>query len=389
MAFVNKPLLTVLLLWFAGLGAAAQFAKFSLVFADLSAFYSTSGAGSLLGFLVSGISLLGIVFGLAAGVIVARYGVRRLLIAGMLLGAVVSVIQATLPALEWMLAVRLIEGASHLVVVVAAPTLISQITKPQFQPLAMSLWSTFFGVAYALTAWFGTPLVAHFGITSLFWVHAVWMLGMAAALWAVLPRDVIPPRTRTEGLLRQHLTIYSDPAKSAPGLAWLCYTLTFVAILTVIPPFIAPESRTLVLGIMPLAGISVSMTLGVLLQRWMSAVNVVVLGFSGAALATVCFAISDGNPVFVVLLFASLGFVQGANFSAIPALNPTAEGRAHAQGAVAQMGNLGNTLGTPVVLVMIGWMGFYGLIVFALLAYGAGIAVHLGLARKRAKITPA
>ncbi|WP_069300727.1 MFS transporter [Neptunicoccus sediminis] len=384
MTGAQKTVMTVILLWFAGLGAAAQFAKFSLIFADLSAHYADSGAGPLLGFLVSGISLLGIVFGLTAGVVVARFGVRRLLIAGMLLGAVASLVQAALPPLGWMLAVRMIEGLSHLVVVVAAPTLISQITLPRFQPLAMSLWSTFFGVAYALTAWLGTPLVAAFGLPSLFYVHALWMFAMAAALWAVLPQDQAGAPVTSLGLLRQHIEIYTDPARAAPGLAWLCYTLTFVAILTVIPPFLPDDSRAAVLGIMPLAGILVSMTLGVILQRWFSPVSVVVLGFACAGLATLGFALSAGAPLFAVLIFAALGFVQGANFSAIPDLNPTAEARAHAQGAVAQMGNLGNTLGTPVVLVMIGLLGFSGLILFALLAYGAGIAVHLGLARKRA-----
>ena len=384
MTQTQKSVLTVFLLWFAGLGAATQFAKFSLIFAELSAHYANSGAGPLLGFLVSGISLLGIVFGLTAGVLVARFGVRRLLIAGMILGAVASLIEGALPPLAVMLGVRLIEGLSHLVVVVAAPTLISQITQPRYQPLAMSLWSTFFGVAYALTAWFGTPLVAAFGLSSLFYVHAVWMFAMAASLWAVLPKDNPAAPVKSLGILRQHFDIYTDPARAAPGLAWLCYTLTFVAILTVIPPFLPDESRAAVLGIMPLAGICVSMTLGVVLQRWIAPVNVVVIGFACAGLATLGFALSAGNPLFAVLVFASLGFVQGANFSAVPALNPTEEARAHAQGAVAQMGNLGNALGTPVVLFKIGLFGFGGLIAFALIAYAAGIAVHLGLAHKRA-----
>ena len=104
-----------------------QFAKMSLIFPQLEVFYGGQGS-AWLGFLVSLISFLGIVLGLVAGLIVARTGFRRVLIASLVAGAVVSVTQAFLPPLSVMLAVRLLEGASHLAIVVAAPTLIAQIT---------------------------------------------------------------------------------------------------------------------------------------------------------------------------------------------------------------------------------------------------------------------
>jgi predicted MFS family arabinose efflux permease len=380
---LRSSLVLVILLWCAGLGAAAQFSKISLVYPELEAFYTNGEASPLFGFVLSIISFLGIVFGLTAGLIVARVGFRKMLIAGLLLGAGIALAEALLPPLPIMIGLRLIEGASHLVITVAAPTLIAQITAARFASVAMSLWSTFFGVAYALTAWFGAPLVAAYGVPVIFYAHAVWMVSIAVLLFVALPKETGQTASKITNLLRQHVSVYTNPATSAPALAWLCYTLTFVSLLTILPPFIAEQHRILTVSLMPLAGIVTSMTIGVFLLSWMSPVKVVVIGFALAAILVVSLAIAPGNPILCVALFATLGLVQGANFASIPALNATATDRAHANGAVAQMGNLGNTFGTPIVLILISVMGFTGIVLFALTAYVLGIVAHLLLARLR------
>jgi len=76
------------------------------------------------------------------------------------------------------------------------------------------------------------------------------------------------------------------------------------------------------------------------------------------------------------ILSGALGIVQGASFAAIPELNPTAEGRAKAAGAVAQLGNLGTTTGTPVLAALLAAAGPGGLAAAAVVLCGIGIAVH-------------
>ena len=78
--------------------------------------------------------------------------------------------------------------------------------------------------------------------------------------------------------------------------------------------------------------------------------------------------------------------MQGASFSAVPELNPSADARAYANGAMAQMGNFGNLSGTPLLLLLLTAMGFNGLILFAITCYGAGIAVHVVMARRRQRL---
>ena len=89
----RTPVLLVLVLWATGLGAAAQFAKVSVPFSAFQAAYPS--AGTELGFLVSLISLLGIFFGLFAGLIVSRGNPYHLLLGAVLLGALMSVLQAS------------------------------------------------------------------------------------------------------------------------------------------------------------------------------------------------------------------------------------------------------------------------------------------------------
>ena len=80
---------------------------------------------------------------------------------------------------------------------------------------------------------------------------------------------------------------------------------------------------------------------------------------------------------------ASMGLIQGASFAAVPQLNKTAGTQAQANGGLAQAGNLGNTLGTPVMAVVIGSVGFVGLPFLAACAFAAGALAHLLLARRR------
>lgn len=376
--------LVVLCLWGAGLGAAAQYGKISVIFDQLALVYPEAGAR--LGLVVSLVGFVGILFGVAAAILVARIRYRRALLWALWAGAFVSLAQGFLPPFGWMLASRVVEGVSHLAIVVAAPTLIVQITRPQDRGLVLTLWGTFFGVAFALLAWVGLPLVAVGGVSALFGVHALYMAAFAVLLACRL--HPLADHSATVDLsaakiLRDHLTIYRSPAISAPAAGWLFYTFCFVSILTLLPPFIAPEQRAFTMAAMPLTSIAVSMTLGVFLLRVLSAVQVIQLGFALSALAMFWLWISPGLPLACLFLAAAMGLIQGASFAAVPQLNTTPETQAQANGAMAQMGNIGNTLGTPLMAFAMVGMGYVGLLVLAGLAFGLGLLIHAVLARAR------
>lgn len=381
----NSPVVLVLVLWVAGLGAAMQFAKISVMFPYIKEQYSS--AGSELGLLVSVIGFLGIALGLFAGLIVARIGFRRFLLSALILGALMSLYQATLPPFTMMLFSRIIEGASHLIIVVAAPTLIAQLSSNHYRGLAMTLWSTFFGVAFALVAWFGNSLVDAFGLESIFIVHAVILLVTAAVLAVLLP----PQRTiednkkslRLIDIAREHVRIYRSPYIAAPAIGWLFYTLTFVAMLTVLPDLVPAEDRSFVAGAMPIASIIASLACGAFLLPRLSAVNTIMLGFALALGVLQLLWLEVDKAWVCIALLGVLGLVQSASFAAIPQLNQNAEAQARANGAIAQMGNLGNTLGTPLLLSLLATFDLKGMIWGATFCYLAAIGAHFLMKQRR------
>jgi DHA1 family inner membrane transport protein len=383
---IHSPVFLVLTLWAAGLGAAAQFAKIVVIFPELQAHYGQTGAAS--GYLVSLISFVGMALGMVAGVIAIQIGLRRLLLIGLALGAGISAWQATLPGFEPLLLSRFIEGLSHLAIVVSAPTLIAQIAPARHQGTALTLWGTFFGVAFAFVALCAPPLIAAFGLGGLAGAHSVYMAGIALVLVGTLPvqdRRNAPAWPSLSDIARRHVTVYASPFIAAPALGWLFYTLTFVSLLAILPPLVEPSQRSMVTASMPLASIFSSITLGSWLLGRISAVTVILLGFvlaTGLALALIAFGVSAW---LAIALFACLGLVQGASFAAVPQLNPGLPERALANGGLAQMGNLGNGIGTPIALAILSLGGDLGLPVFLATSYTAAIATHLYLARLRKK----
>lgn len=380
-----SPWIAILALYAAGLGAAGQFSKMAVILPQLGQAYPQ--AGTALGFMVSLLSLMGVLLGLVAGMLVARAGFRRTLLWALGIGAAISLVQTVLPPLPVMLALRVAEGATHLALVVAAPTLIAQVAPERIRPAALTLWGTFFSVAFAATALIGVPLVQRFGPATLFAAHALWMAAMALLLIRLVPADA--PAERTEppltlpALLRRHAEIYRSPFLAAPAWGWLFYTLTFVALLAVWPPLLPARAATLTATLAPIAAIATSMTLGVALLRYRPAVQVVLLGFALALAIALLLPLAPQGAAPAIALFAALGLVQGASFAAIPQLNDSAESRALANGALAQMGNLGNMLGTPMMLAVLGLGGTTGVTAVVACCYGAALLVHLRLDRAR------
>ncbi len=380
-----RSLLTILALWCAGLGAAAQFGKISVAYQALGAAYP-AGAGVWIGLMVSIVGMVGLVLGTTAGLVVARVGARRAILVALVLGAMVSLVESVLPPYPLMMLARVLEGASHLAIVVVGPTAIAAAAPPHRQGVALTLWSSFFGLTYAVLAWVGPGILESSGIAGLFRLHALWLLACAAALWPLMPGDVKPALvTGQGGILAQHWQIYASPFIAAPATGFVCYTVTYVAVLTLLPAALGRWGHFAGVA-MPLVSIGVSLTLGVWLLGRVAAVRLVEAGFAVASVAALGIWVCWGQDVVIgaaLLLAASLGIVQGASFSSIPQLNPRPQDRARAAGAIAQLGNLGTTTGTPLLAFLMQKAGVSGLALFLIGFSLLGLGIHLIQGRRR------
>jgi DHA1 family inner membrane transport protein len=348
----------VALIFLLGLFAAAQFGKVSLTLPALMARYGL--AETQAGWLVSLVGAVGLVFGAVAGTLVARFGTRTALMWAIVLGGGASVAQATLPPFAGMAALRVLEGVSHLAIVVAAPPIMAAMATPRDRPVVMSIWAMFFGLSFAVSAVIIPVILDAGGLPLVFGLHGagLWLVGLALVLR--LGRDDAAPVTLAPW--RLHMETYSRLHTCAPALGFLCYTVCFLALLTFLP---AALNRPDLAVTLPLVSLAATLSAGYLARRFAPdrvALAGFLLSLAGAG------AILVGLPLAAEATFFMLGSVPGACFAAIPYFNATPADRARATGALAQMGNLGTVSGTPVFALLVASDGvrglMHGLIVF-------------------------
>ncbi|MBF9060884.1 MFS transporter [Rhodobacterales bacterium HKCCSP123] len=338
-ASVTTPWALVAALYATGLVAAGQFAKVSLTLGALAAEYP----GAPVAFAVSGVAVMGILFGVYAGGITASIGPRRAILMALALSALAGAGQALLPAFPLLMALRVLEGAGHLVLVVAIPTLMAALSAPKDRALVMGLWATFFGVGFALAA-----LLVGEGAAPVYGIHAGLAALMAVVLWRMLPRGVAAAR-RPLPRLADHLTLYRTPRLFAPAMGHGTYAFLFLALVTYLPT--ALEAPWLA-AVLPLAGIAGSLATGPL-ARIVAPAHLVSGGFLAmAAVFAAALALPPlAAPLSVLGLLVS-GIVAGSGFAAVPWLNEADADRAFANGALAQLGNIGTFSGTPVLAAL-------------------------------------
>ncbi len=191
------------------------------------------------------------------------------------------------------------------------------------------------------------------------------------------------PKFPAGWLWHEHVAAYRSPAIAAPAFGWLLYTLTYVSILTVLPDWLDEANRGWAIAAMPIAGLVSALLTGLFVLRHVSAVHTVILGFALSALVAAALPLVEARAMLGVVLFAGLGLVQAASFAAVPELLDRAEDQARANGAMAQMGNLGNSIGTPLLLLAMLTFGLWGFVLFAVLSYAIGIALHVWCAQRR------
>ena len=379
----------VFLLWVCGVLAGMQFAKVSVAFQALQTLYNVTP--TQIGLVLSTVGLVGLVLGVTMGLCAPTVGYRRLLLAGLGLGAVVSALQAMLPPFPLLLASRMLEGASHLAVVVAAPTLIAASCAPAHRSIVMGLWSTFVGVAFAITAAVGGPIMARVGVEGLLLAHAVGMALLAVAAWLALRHDrAIAPPGPLPGLrqlLYQHAEVYRVFDTALPGLCFLCYTATAVALLTYIPPWAGPDQSWLAV-VLPLMVIAGNFSAGWLVQHWFAPLLLARLAFGAVGISAVLMGWSHatgGSIAAAALALMFCGGVSGGSaFALIPALCRTSALQARANGAAAQLGNLGSSSGPPLLAAAMVPFGLSGVVVPVLLFALLGVALATWAARHHA-----
>jgi predicted MFS family arabinose efflux permease len=338
-------------LWFAGIVAAMQFAKFSVAFDFLRNQYNVTPFW--IGLSLSIVGLIGLIFGITISIFVSKIGQNKILLVSLLLGVIISLVQAFQPVFPILFLSRIMEGISHLGIIVTAPIIMIIISSEKHHSIVMGLWSSFFGIAFSVTAWIGNPILELYSSSALFLIHAIFMAIVLVILFFSIKQISIPYNDNKVSFINAHKKVYSNWRTFSPGVLFFFHTFMYIALFTFLPGLSGNENtRSLLLVILPLISIIGTMSAGIATQYFVSPSKLSVFAYISLLVLICVIRISFNNTtlfvIFSMILILFSGIIQGSIFSLIPNISLTTEDQTSASGSVAQLGNLGSTLGAPI-----------------------------------------
>ncbi|CAI0721717.1 Methyl viologen resistance protein SmvA [Serratia proteamaculans] len=373
---------------FAGIAVALHVGKATIALPELQREFGRSLES--LSWIISAFPFIGVFGGIAAGQLVRRWGDRRLLGLGLMIVSVASFAGATQHDFTGLIVTRVIEGIGFVIVVVAAPTVLTRVVAPQQRNLVFSIWSTFMPAGIAISLFFGP----HFADWQQSWV-AGGILTLLAALLLPLttPRMVTTAAAATTVKLRQALaSILRARQPLLLALIFTTYNLQFFAVMAFLPIFLM---QRIGLTLAAAGGVSAAVIAvnilgnlfaGVLLSRGLRARTLLAIAsmLMGLAGASVFLSITpNAMLVPLCLLFSGIGGMLPATIlAATPAAAPEPTLIPLSLGLVMQGIYLGQVVGPIVLSSLVAYSGWSAPAGMVLAAAVLGSILALALASK-------
>lgn len=368
------PWLAVINVLFAGIAAALHVGKATIALPALQAEFGRSL--ETLSWVISAFPFVGVFGGIAAGLLVRRWGDRRLLALGLLIVSAASFTGATLHDFSGLIVSRFVEGLGFVIVVVASPAVLNRIVAPAQRSLVFGIWSTFMPAGIAISLFFGPHLAG--------WQQN-WQAG--AALTLTTPRRAadahappLPLRQALGAMLRARQPLLL-------ALMFTAYNLQFFSVMTFLPIFLMQRIGLTLAAAGGISAAAVAVNIlgnlaaGFLLSRGLRAGSLLaatslVIGIFGIGI----FLPMTPNGLLIPLCFlfcAIAGMLPATILAATPAATPEPTLLPLSLGLVMQGNYLGQVIG-PVALSAIvaaaGWAAPAWLVLAAAVS-GAGLAL--------------
>ncbi|WP_159715353.1 MFS transporter [Geminicoccus flavidas] len=373
--------------WFYAVGvlAAAQLGKLSSLATPIGQALDLHLSSVAL--VISLLELAGALLGLAAGRIVARLGLRRSLVAGLVLLTLAGLGQGLSTSSGGLLAWRVLESVGYLAIVVAAPVLIFHSAREADRDSALALWSSFVPVGVALGAMSA-------GLLAELWSWRTALVAIAAtAGLACLATWAVPVPAEAATRPRAARSRLPPPRAWALSAAFGCYALFEVGMLALLPSFLVEQTGAgtglagVVTGLASFATLAGSIVAAWHRRRQRSGTGPLLMLalLLPAALLFLLFRPEPGlaaAATVAILLNAISGIFPGLAFALLPKVAGR-EGLIGASGLLTQFGASGSLLGPPVYALLAAWWGWQGA------ALAGSLASLVCLLLMRAALRPA
>lgn len=309
-----------------------------------------------IGWLTGVFAVLGLIGGIPAGAFIASVGSQRVLLLGLLttaLGAACGAVATDLPTL---LLSRIIEGAGFLLITVAAPSILTQVSERGDRDFAFALWSCFMPLGMAVAMLTG-PLFESW--------RTVWWTSCGLALVVCLLVSLLIPSTAERqawswhGLKAQAIDVCTTREPAMLAAMFALYSLMFFALFSFLPVLlmqrmeVTHSSAGLLSALATVANILGNLAAGVLLSRGTARTTLL----AGASLAMGITSIgiflplfSDTTTFILCVIFSAVGgLIPATLLSAAPTAMPLASLVPVVLGLIIQGNNLGQVIG-PIAI---------------------------------------
>ena len=328
-------------------------------------------------FIVTTFNVLGMLMGIAAGMLGDRYGRKRLALAGLGCMALGGVLGALVHDFRPLLASRFLEGVGFILFAVPAPALMSAMAaNARDRAKALGIWS-----AYMPTGGTIALLAAPLFIAAWSW-RALWLaLAAAAVLAAVVFARTVPETALSRlGSMRLVVESLAQRGNIAMALLFAFYVAQWTSVMVWLPTFLAEHgastaAASAATALMVLVNAPGNLTGGWLLSRRVPR-GVLVIGAS--AIAALCeigmlsSAVPEVGRYALVLVFSlSTGVIPASIFAGLPVHARSPQHIATGNGMVLQFSNIGQFLGPLAIAWIASRFGGWEATLWAMLAFAA------------------
>ena len=311
----------------------------------------------LAGLLVSAVMVPGALVGWVLGAVVDRFGAKRVAIGGIGLHALASVCLPYATSFGALAALRVVEGVGYSLLIVAATVLVVRVSAVRHRALALSVWSSFAPIGFALGQWAAAGVGGADRLGEIGEVHAALLVAAAVLLGVLFPADARTQVATVDRPARSALRY--PPALRAAG-AFGCATAVLLSAVALTPLVLAPAAglsvaetaRLTALAALP--GIIGRFGSGWLLDRALAPLTVFA---SASIIGTACLlaCLLAPIPLGLALVFFAcfqicIGALPGVLSAMLPHVAPTPAQLGTVTGMSNQTANLGNLIGPPLVL---------------------------------------
>jgi MFS family permease len=371
-----NPALVVIL---AGVSAALHVGKLSPA---LPVLRETLGVTLLqAGFLLSLVQFAGMTLGLAVGLAADGLGLKRSLVAGLLILGLASGLGGWATDATTLLVLRAAEGFGFLLVSMPAPSLIRLLVPPHRMSVMLGLWGAYMPLGTAMALLFGPFVISLMSWQTWWWGLAGLTFLMALWAWLVLPSDHV--RSASLAIQMDKPGTIFSPASAdawpqrlrqtlrAPGpwmvaLSFAVYSGQWLAIIGFLPTIYAQAGlasgvTAILTALVAAVNMIGNIVSGRLLARGLQPQVLLYTGFGvmfmGTLLAFVVVPMTaggEGLPPAIrflgVLLFSMVGgMIPGTLFSLAVRLAPSERTVSTTVGWMQQWSSLGQFAGAPLV----------------------------------------